>query len=442
MAYAMTKQGSLDNCITYEFICDTLEDMNAIENRYRTIGSVAVVLKGESGGMEAYIAGSNKQWNNLGAMGANGSSSGSAGGGLSIYICAQNEVSNGKPNIASPDETTIYLISAGNESGNLYEEYIYVNNNWEKFGASSIDLSGYAPLANPVFTGSLSLGRKSNTTVGTESFAFGYDVTASGNQSHAEGSGTIASGAASHAEGDHASATGPCSHAEGSGTTASGALSHAEGASTTASGSLSHAEGTGTIASGSQSHAEGAGARASGPQSHAEGAGTIASGGSSHAEGHNTIAAGTDSHVGGAYNIADSHDNWDEWAANTSYKVGDKVKVTTINNDVTTVTGYVCKTANSDSTFTSSKWINQYGKMNFVEIIGNGDGSDNRSNARAVDWDGNERLMGDLYVGCNANSTGGTKVARIPDPPITDGTYTLQATVASGVITYTWVAGA
>ena len=133
MAYAMTKQGSLDNCITYEFICDALEDMNAIENRYRTIGSVAVVLQGESGGMEAYIAGSNKQWNNLGAMGASGQDS--AGGSLSIYICAQNEVSNGLPNIQDPDETTIYLVSAGNESGNLYEEYIYVNNAWEKFGA-------------------------------------------------------------------------------------------------------------------------------------------------------------------------------------------------------------------------------------------------------------------------------------------------------------------
>ena len=60
MAYAMTKQGSLDNCVTYEFICDTIADMNAIENRYRTIGSVAVVLTGEGGGMEAYITGSNK----------------------------------------------------------------------------------------------------------------------------------------------------------------------------------------------------------------------------------------------------------------------------------------------------------------------------------------------------------------------------------------------
>ena len=78
MAYAMTKQGSLDNCVTYEFICDTIADMNAIENRYRTIGSVAVVLTGEGGGMEAYIAGSNKQWNTL--SGISGSSGGSSEG--------------------------------------------------------------------------------------------------------------------------------------------------------------------------------------------------------------------------------------------------------------------------------------------------------------------------------------------------------------------------
>ena len=69
MAYVMTKQGSLDNCITYEFICDTISDMNAIENRYRTIGSIAIVLSGEGGGIEVYMAGSNRAWNDLGAMG-------------------------------------------------------------------------------------------------------------------------------------------------------------------------------------------------------------------------------------------------------------------------------------------------------------------------------------------------------------------------------------
>ena len=68
MAYAMTKQGSLDNCVTYEFICDAVEDMNAIEDRYRTIGTVAIVLSGASG-LEVYIAGSDKQWNSLSSIG-------------------------------------------------------------------------------------------------------------------------------------------------------------------------------------------------------------------------------------------------------------------------------------------------------------------------------------------------------------------------------------
>jgi len=66
------------------------------------------------------------------------------GGGLSIHICAQNEVDNGLPDVAEPDENTIYLVPAGETSGNLYEEYIYVDNAWEKFGAATIDLSNYA----------------------------------------------------------------------------------------------------------------------------------------------------------------------------------------------------------------------------------------------------------------------------------------------------------
>lgn len=72
MAHVMTKQGSLDNVITYEFICDALADMNAIENKYRTIGSVAIVLQG-SGGLEVYMANSQKEWINLGIMDSNSS---------------------------------------------------------------------------------------------------------------------------------------------------------------------------------------------------------------------------------------------------------------------------------------------------------------------------------------------------------------------------------
>ena len=69
MAYAMTKRGSLDNCVTYEFICDTIADMNAIENEYRVIGTIAIVLQGESEGLEVYITGSDKQWNSLTTVG-------------------------------------------------------------------------------------------------------------------------------------------------------------------------------------------------------------------------------------------------------------------------------------------------------------------------------------------------------------------------------------
>lgn len=43
----------------------------------------------------------------------------------------------------------------------------------------------------------------------------------------------------------------------------------------------------------------------------------------------------------------------------------------------------------------------------YIEMVGNGTSS-NSSNARALDWNGNERLAGDVYVNCNDDSTGGT----------------------------------
>ena len=118
----------------------------------------------------------------------------------------------------------------------------------------------YAPKNNPVFTGSISLGRKEGTTVGENSFTTGEDVEASGYSSHAEGWSSKASG-------DY----GP--HAEGYNTTASGSYGpHAEGNNTTASGNYgSHAEGTNTTASGESSHAEGNNTKASSQYQHAQG---------------------------------------------------------------------------------------------------------------------------------------------------------------------------
>ena len=175
--------------------------------------------------------------------------------------------------------------------------------------------------ANPTGTGSLSLNRKANTTVGDYSVAEGYNATASGNNSHAEGNNTTASGLRSHTE--------------GSGTTASGDYgSHAEGYNSTASGRYG---------------------------AHAEGSETTASGNYSHAEGNNTISNHRSQHVFGEYNTADA-----STAAATA-------------------------------------------KGNYIEIVGNGTTDTNRSNARTLDWSGNETLAGDLTINGSTSVGAGLK---------------------------------
>ena len=177
--------------------------------------------------------------------------------------------------------------------------------------------------------------------------------------------GTLESGATkgakSFAQGHNVKASGDYSHAEGWQTRATGFGAHAEGSGTDATGMTSHAEGSGTDATSSCAHAEGSGTTASGAASHSEGGTTTASGRYSHAEGDHTKAQSQSQHTFGEYNTLDS-------------------------TGTTTTRG------------------------TYVEIVGNGTDTAARSNARALDWDGNEYLMGDLYVGCGADSTGGEKV--------------------------------
>lgn len=139
-------------------------------------------------------------------------------------------------------------------------------------------------------------------------------------------------------------------------TKATGENSHAEGSRCEALGDGSHAEGEQTTARGLWSHAEGVQTFANGVNSHAEGNEAWASGYVSHAEGHHTEAAGKYQHVQGKYNVIDE--------------------------------------ANK-----------------FADIVGNGADILNRSNAYALDWDGNLYLKGGVYVNCNADSTGGTKLS-------------------------------
>lgn len=43
-------------------------------------------------------------------------------------------------------DSTIYLINTGEEEDNFYTEYVYIDNNWEKFGTQKVDLSNYVSL--------------------------------------------------------------------------------------------------------------------------------------------------------------------------------------------------------------------------------------------------------------------------------------------------------
>lgn len=88
MANIMTKRGSLDNVITYEHLCDTTADLESIPSEYITLGSIAIVLKGEAG-IEVYMADSNREWI---SVFAGGGGSGGGGGGSNVDIATTEEV--------------------------------------------------------------------------------------------------------------------------------------------------------------------------------------------------------------------------------------------------------------------------------------------------------------------------------------------------------------
>ena len=156
------------------------------------------------------------------------------------------------------------------------------------------------------------------------------------------GNGSLAFGNNVEASNQYASAL-------GTNTEASGTASHAEGLFSVASKRGAHAEGEYTTASGNHAHAEGFDTTASGMRAHAEGDSTTASGSYSHAEGTGTVANHRAQHVFGEFNAADPSS----------------------------------ATASSRGTY--------------VEIVGNGS-SQNESNARTLDWNGNEELAGDLKI--------------------------------------------
>lgn len=154
----------------------------------------------------------------------------------------------------------------------------------------------------------------------------------------------------------------------------------------TTKGDYSVAVGQNCTANGSRALAEGEETIASGRASHAENYATQAKGNRSHADGDHTIANALAQHVFGAYNVADS-------------------------NTPTARGGY-------------------------VEIVGNGTSDNARSNARTLDWSGNEVLAGDLTIKGKISVYSGLTLRRLMyeagSGTIPEKTFTASKTHFSG----------
>ena len=338
-------------------------------------------------------------------------------------------------------------------------------------GLDSPDNSTDAATKGYVDTHYVAAGQRANTTLGDYATAEGSNTTASGDSSHAEGETTIASGEGAHAEGYQTTASGNDAHAEGNVTVAAGADSHAEGDSTHAGvlssadrtwsstktykhsdfvtyngytyrciaaqatvgtfvnaewtsywGSHSHAEGHSTYALGEGAHAEGDSTTASGDYAHAEGQQAVASGDYAHAEGQQAVASGEGAHAEG-------------WRATAS---GENAHA---EGDSTAASGYAAHAEGSD-TIANHAYQHVFGEYNtadpsaasanmrgtYVEIVGNGDAANSRSNARTLDWNGNEVLAGKLTVGDGPTNAMDVATKEYVDGVASSGAVTFDST--------------
>lgn len=139
----LVKRGSLDNVITYEHYCDAKADLANIPKNQITLGSTAVVLQDEDGGLGIYIAGSDKEWVAV----STSSGGGGSGGGTSldfIHICASGEYDSQTlvPTIELPEENVFYLVPNSGSNNDLFDEWIYTGGQWEKFGVGKVGTKG------------------------------------------------------------------------------------------------------------------------------------------------------------------------------------------------------------------------------------------------------------------------------------------------------------
>ena len=274
----------------------------------------------------------------------------------------------------------------------------------------------FIPISGDTDTGAAVIGKESvelngvthtSRATGLNALAEGIGTTASNNAAHAEGTGTIANhpnahaeglgsqaiANAAHAEGTSTVASGDYAHAEGAGTQATGIAAHAEGGGTSVSGEYAHAEGNGSIASNGAAHAEGSGTQATAPNAHAEGAGTQATAYAAHAEGGGCVASGEQAHAEGAGTAASGVNSHAEGIASNANGAGSHAEgYNTVAKNAYQHVGGMYNVQDPSSADSSQPGT-------YAEIIGNGTSNTQRSNARTLDWQGNESLAGGLTLG-------------------------------------------
>ena len=394
---------------------------------------------------------------------------------------------------------TIYLIPKTGETNDVYDEYVYINNNWEMVGNTQVDLSDYAtkdelpdvPVQDVQVNGTSILNVQGVAEIpnfGENTYGLvrsnDIPVQPGSGESSIEGKpivvgnnvfSNIASSRGSVALGDRAKASGIASMAFGSITEAIGPYSFAQGQSTEAIGQTSHAEGSSTIAVGDASHSEGASGVAYGITSHFEG---IAA-----SDEYNINLTSTNDNV--KYSLSTNipayicvgtyifnKDNINAGAIITDLDRDNNI--ITLDKTLGTLNNQRCsarigvaigKSAHAEGFRTIANGVAQHvqGRANtvdmsdmYADIVGNGatDWSGVRSNAYALTWTGDGKYAGDVYVHANANSSGGTKLATvndIPEVPVQDvqvnGTSIIQDGVANvpvatsnrfGVVKQSW----
>ena len=318
-------------------------------------------------------------------------------------------------------------------------------------------------------TGEIFNDYNNNTARGQYAHAEGYSTTASGEASHAEGRETVASWNFAHAEGQLSSASGLCSHAEGYNSTASGQNSHAEGYSCKAQAINAHAEGYQTYAKNNASHSEGNGTQAVGDASHAEGYGTIANGSYSHAEGLSTLASSNYSHAEGqsstVYGICGHAEGYgtqvnSDYGHAEGYQTYANGTYSHAEGWTTTASGQYTHTegkhtiaasygahaegedtqangswshaegqgtiAQSSHQHVQGKWNIADGYTSYAHIVGNGTGTNARSNMHTLDWSGNAWYSGDLKIGGVDYAHGNSVVTSVNNTTPVSGNVTIS----------------